>query len=167
MSAVIRDERVLLETFGVLVSIVFILMYGLMAVFLDVPIIFVEAIFGHWALSWDLIAISLFGMIGLAGVIVNDTLVLLDRCNTIRRENEAFPAIVAASVATQGCFRAVFLTTLTTVLGLSPLLYEQSDELLYLMPFVVSLLGSLVAAGTFTLFVLPALVTFVEGHKET
>ena len=172
-----RDERALLGTLGVLVPIVLILMYGLMAAFLrsywkplvaviGVPIAFAGAIFGHWALGWDLTAISLFGMIGVAGVIVNDALVLLDRYNTIRRENEAVPAIAAASAATRDRFRAVFLTSLTTVLGLSPLLYERSDELLFLVPFVVSMLGGLVAAGAFTLFVLPALVMFVEGRRE-
>ena len=106
-------------------------------------------------------------MIGVAGVIVNDTLVLLHRYNTIRREKEAIPAIAAASAATRDRFRAVFLTSLTTVLGLSPLLYERSDELLFLVPFVVSMLGGLVAAGVFTLFVLPALVMFVEGRRES
>jgi len=172
-----RDEQALLRTMGVLVPIVLILMYGLMAAFLrsywkplvaviGVPISFAGAVFGHWALGWDLTAISLFGMVGVAGVIVNDALVLLDRYNTIRRDNAALPAIAAASAATRDRFRAVLLTTLTTVLGLSPLLYERSDELLFLVPFVVSMLGGLIAAGAFTLFVLPALVMFVEGRGE-
>ena len=173
-----RDEKVLLETLGVLVPIVLLLMYGLMAAFLrsywkplvaviGVPIAFAGGVFGHWVLGWDLTAISLFGMIGVAGVIVNDALVLLDRYNVIRRENDAIPAIAAASAATRDRFRAVFLTSLTTVLGLSPLLYERSDELLFLVPFVVSMLGGFVAAGAFTLFVLPALVMFVEGRQES
>ena len=172
-----RDERALLKTLGVLVPIVLILMYGLMAAFLrsywkplvivvGVPISCAGAVFGHWVLGWDLTAVSLFGMIGVAGVIVNDALVLLDRYNTIRREREAVPAIAAASAATRDRFRAVFLTSLTTVLGLSPLLYERSDELLFLVPFVVSMLSGLIAAGAFTLFILPALVMLVEGRRE-
>ena len=172
-----RDERALLKTLGVLVPIVLILMYGLMAAFLrsywkplvivvGVPISCAGAVFGHWVLGWDLTAVSLFGMIGVAGVIVNDALVLLDRYNTIRREREAIPAIAAASAATRDRFRAVFLTSLTTVLGLSPLLYERSDELLFLVPFVVSMLSGLIAAGAFTLFILPALVMLVEGRRE-
>ena len=159
------------------VPLVLILMYGLMAAFLrsywkpvvavvGIPMACVGGIFGHWILGWDLTAVSVFGMIAVAGVIVNDVLVLLDRYNTIRRENEMIPAIAAASGATRDRFRAVFLTTLTTVLGLSPLLYERSDELLFLVPFVVSILGGLLAAGTFTLFILPALVMFVEGRRE-
>ena len=173
-----RDERVLIETMALLVPIVLILMYGLMAGFLrsywkplvaviGVPMAFAGGVFGHWVLGWDLTAISLFGMVGVAGVIVNDALVLLDRYNVIRRENPAIPAIAAASAATRDRFRAVFFTTLTTVLGLSPLLYERSDELLFLVPFVVSMLGGLVAAGAFTLFVLPALVMAVEGGRES
>ena len=172
-----RDERTMLETLAVLVPIVLLVMYGLMASFLrsywkplvvvfGVPVAFAGAVFGHWMLGWHLTAISIFGMIGVSGVIMNDALVLLDRYNTIRRENEALPAIAAASAATRDRFRAVFLTSLTTVLGLSPLLYERSDELLFLVPFVVSMLGGLIAATGFTLFVLPALVMLVEGLRE-
>ena len=172
-----RDEQEMLRTLAVLVPVVLVAMYGLMASFLGsywkpfvivlgVPIAVAGAIFGHWILGWHLTAISIFGMIGVGGVIVNDALVLLDRYNTIRRENTMLPAIAAASAATRDRFRAVFLTSLTTVLGLSPLLYERSDELLFIVPFVVSMLGGLVAATAFTLFVLPALFMFFEGRRE-
>ena len=172
-----RDERTMLATLAVLVPVVLLVMYGLMASFLrsywkplvvvfGVPIAFAGAVFGHWILGWHLTLISIFGMVGVSGVIMNDALVLLDRYNVIRRENKDLPAIAAASAATRDRFRAVFLTSLTTVLGLSPLLYERSDELLFLVPFVVSMLGGLIAATGFTLFVLPALVMLVEGRRE-
>ncbi|MXZ80226.1 MAG: efflux RND transporter permease subunit [Gammaproteobacteria bacterium] len=172
-----RDERTMLATLAVMVPFVLLVMYGLMASFLrsywkplvvvfGVPMAFAGAVFGHWILGWHLTAVSLFGMIGVSGVIMNDALVLLDRYNTIRRENEALPAIAAAAGATRDRFRAVFLTSLTTLLGLSPLLYERSEELLFLVPFVVSMLGGLFAATVFTLFGLPALVMLVEGRRE-
>ncbi len=172
-----RDERTMLSTLSILVPIILLVMYGLMASFLrsywkplvvvfGVPIVFAGAVFGHWLLGWHLTAISIFGMIGVTGVIVNDALVLLYRYNTIRHENKTLPAIAAVAAATRDRFRAVFLTSLTTVLGLSPLLYERSDELLFLVPFVVSMLGGLIAATGFTLFLLPALVMLVEGRKE-
>ena len=153
-------------------------MYGLMASFLrsywkplvavvGIPVAAAGAVFGHWILGWHLTAISILGMIGVAGVVVNDALVLLDRYNKIRREKAELPVIAAASAATRDRFRAVFLTSLTTVLGLSPLLYERSDELLFLVPFVVSMLGGLIAAATFTLFALPALVMLVAGRRES
>ena len=173
-----RDEHELLRTLFVVVPIVLLLMYGLIASFLrsywkpfvvviGVPIAFAGAVFGHWMLGWHLTAVSIFGMVGVAGVIVNDGVVLLDRYNKVRRENESLPAIAAVSAAARDRFRAVFLTSLTTVLGLSPLLYERSDELLFIVPFAVSMLGGLVASTAFTLFVLPAIFMIVEGRRES
>ena len=106
---------------------------------------------------------SIFGVVGVFGVIVNDSLVLLHRYNSTRREAPHIPAIVAASGAMQHRFRAVLLTSLTTILGLSPLLYERSEELIGFVPFVVSMLGGLIFVSLFTLFLLPSLVMLIEG----
>ena len=70
------------------------------------------------------------------------------------------------SVATRHRFRAVLLTSLTTVLGLSPLLCERSDELVFPVPLVVGMLGGLVLSGLLILHILPALVMIAEGHRE-
>ena len=172
-----RDTRAMLETLSLTVPLVLLAMYALMAAFLrsywkplvavvGIPIAFAGAVLGHWILGWDFTAMSLFGVIGVAGVIVNDALVLMDRYNTIRRDNAAIPAIAAVSAATRHRFRAVLLTSLTTVLGLSPLLYERSDELVFLVPLVVSMLGGLVLSGMFILFILPTLVMLAEGRHE-
>ena len=172
-----RDTRAILKTLGLTVPLALLAMYALMAAFLrsywkplvavvGIPIAFAGAVLGHWILGWDFTAMSLFGVIGVAGVIVNDALVLMDRYNTIRRDNDAIPAIAAVSAATRHRFRAVLLTSLTTVLGLSPLLYERSDELLFLVPLVVSMLGGLVLSGLFILFILPTLVMLAEGRHE-
>ena len=172
-----RDERAMLETLGLLVPVVLIAMYGLMAGFLrsywkplvavaGVPMAFAGAVLSHWLLGWDFTAMSLFGVIAVGGVIVNDALVLLDRYNVIRRENDVIPAIAAAAAATRHRFRAVFLTSLTTVLGLSPLLYERSDSLMVIVPLVVSMLGGLILSSVFILFLLPTLVMIAEGRRE-
>ena len=172
-----RDERAMLETLGFLVPLVLIAIYALMAGFLrsywkpivavaGIPIALAGAIYSHWILGWDLTGMSIFGVIAVAGVVVNDALVLLDRYNTLRREDASIPAIAAAAAATRHRFRAVFLTSLTTVLGLSPLLYERSEELLLMVPFVVSMLGGLVLSSVFVLFFLPALVMVVDGRRE-
>ena len=148
-----RDEGDMLETLAVFVRIVLIAIYALIAAFLrsswkpviavvGIPIAFAGAIVGHWILGWDLTTMSIFGMIAVGGMVVNDALVLLDRYNTIRRDNATIPAIAAAAAATRQRFRPVFLTTLTTLLGLSPLLYERGDELIAFVPFVVSMLGA-------------------------
>ncbi len=172
-----REERELLGTLGLLVPIVLLAMYALMAAFLrsywkplvavvGIPISFAGAVLTHWILGWDFAAMSLFGIVAVGGIIVNDALVLLDRYNYLRRESDMIPAIAAASAATRHRFRAVLLTSLTTVVGLSPLLYERSDELIFLVPFVVSMLGGLVLSTIFILFLLPALVMIVDGRYE-
>ena len=172
-----RDERAMLETLGLLVPVVLIAMYALMAAFLrsywkplvavaGFPIAFAGAVLAHWVLGWNLGALSLLGLIAVFGVVVNDALVLLDRYNVIRRENDMLPAIAAAAAAARHRFRAVFLTTATTILGLSPMLYERSDDLMFLVPFVVSMVGGLVLSGAFILFILPTLVMMAEGARE-
>ena len=173
----VRDERDMLETMVFLVPVVLIAMYALMAAFLrsywkplvavaGFPLSFAGAVLGHWVLGWELSAMSLFGLVAVFGVVVNDALVLLDRYNTIRRENAMIPAIAAATAATRHRFRAVFLTSITTLLGLSPLLYERGDDLLFVVPFVVSMVGGIVLSGVFILFVLPGLIMVAEAGRE-
>ena len=173
----VREEATLIATLAVLVPLLLIGIYVLIAAFLrsywkpliavlGIPIAFSGSVIGHWILGWDFGALSLMGVIGVGGVIVNDALVLMDRYNIMRRENEMLPAIAAASAATRSRFRAVFLTSLTTVLALAPLLYERSEALLFLVPFVVSMLGGLVFSGLFILFLLPSLVMLAEAGRE-
>ena len=172
-----RTEGNLLGTLAVLVPLLLIAMYVLIAAFLrsywkpviavaGIPIAFSGAVMSHWILGWDFSAMSLFGVIGVAGVIVNDALVLMDRYNVLRRGTTMFPAIAAASAATRHRFRAVFLTSLTTILALAPLLYMRSEELMILVPFVVSMLGGLVFASFFILLLLPSLVMIAEARAE-
>lgn len=106
------------------------------------------------------------GVSAVFGVVVNDALVLLDRYNIIRRENPMLPAIAATSAATRHRFRAVFLPSMTIMVGLSPLLFERREDLVFMVPFIVSMLGGLALSGVFILFVLPALVIVIDGTAE-
>ena len=103
-----RATRDMLQLLARLVPVVLIAMYVLMATFLrsywkplvavaGFPIAFAGAVLGHWILGWDFNVMSLFGVIAIFGVVVNDALVLMDRYNTIRRENSMLPAIAAAA----------------------------------------------------------------------
>ena len=172
-----RGEADLLKVLGILVPLVLLAMYVLVAAFLrsfwkplvvvfGIPIAFAGAVISHWILGWEFTAMSIFGVVGVVGVIINDGLVLLHRYNSTRREDPQIPAIVAASGAMQHRFRAVLLTSLTTILALSPLLYERSEELIMFVPFVVSMLGGLIFVSLFTLFIMPSLVMLIEGRKE-
>jgi multidrug efflux pump subunit AcrB len=173
----VRDQGNNVRTLSLLLPVVLIAIYVLMAAFLrsywkplvaaaGFPISLAGAILLHWLLGWDFDWMSGLGVIAVFGVVVNDALVLLDRYNIIRRENPMLPAIAAASAATRHRFRAVFLTSMTTMVGLSPLLFERGEDLLFIVPFIVSMLGGLALSGVFILFVLPALVMVIDGAAE-
>ena len=163
-----KDEQNLYRNWALVISIVLVAMYALMAAFLrsywkpfaaaaGIPLAAAGAVLGHWVLGWDLTGMSFFGIIGVSGVVVNDVLVLLDRYGKIRRETEV-PAIAALAGAANQRFRAVFLTSATTLLGLLPLLYERSEGLYVLVPLAVSIIGGLIMSGLFVLFGLPTLM---------
>ena len=134
---------------------------------LGLPICLAGAVFAHFAFGWTFGLSSAFGVFAAFGVTINDALVLLDRYGKIRQANPKLAAIAALSGATRLRFRAVLLTTVTTILGVSPLLFESNIEILHLLvPFVISMLGALILSCMFMLFVLPALVMIVDGRLE-
>ena len=124
------------------------------------------ALIGHFILGHDLSFISIFGMVALAGVVVNDSLVLIDRYNRLRRETGATPEDAVVTAARLR-FRAVFLTTATTALGLTPMLFETSTQAQFLIPMAVSLATGIVFASVIILFLVPALVIVCEDLRGT
>jgi multidrug efflux pump subunit AcrB len=104
-------------------------------------------------MGFNISLLSLFGMVGLAGVVVNDSLVLIYAANRKRRQgNDARAAVIHAGGLR---FRAIVLTSLTTFAGLSPMLLERSVQAQFLIPMAVSL-GFGVLFGTFvTLLLIP------------
>ena len=140
--------------------------YGQPAIILaSVPCGAAGAVIGHYILGYDLSFISIFGMVALSGVVVNDSLVMIDRYNRIRAETGLPPqeAIVAAA---RHRFRAIFLTTATTALGLTPMLFETSTQAQFLIPMAVSLATGIVFASVVILFLVPALVVIREGRAR-
>ena len=115
------------------------------------------ALIGHFLLGHNLSFISMFGIIALSGVVVNDSLILIDRYNRYRRETDmnAAEAILAAA---KRRFRPIILTTATTALGLTPMLFETSIQAQFLIPMAVSLASGIVFASIIILFLVPALV---------
>ena len=122
------------------------------------------AVIGHWLLGYDLSFISIFGMVALSGVVVNDSLVMMDRYNKIRAE-EGLATDAAIVAAARHRFRAVFLTTATTALGLMPMLFETSTQAQFLIPMAVSLATGIVFASAVILFLVPALVSLRENWR--
>ena len=159
------------------VPLALLFMYYLMAVQLrsywqpllvlaGLPFAIAGALLAHLVLGYDLSTPSVFGMVAVGGVVVNDTLVLMDRYNKIRSESGATPAIAAVSAAARQRFRAIFLTTVTTIVGLMPVMYGKSEVTHNLLPMVISIAGGLIAASAALLFFVPALVLLVDGARD-
>ena len=123
------------------------------------------AVVGHYLLGFNLSFISIFGIIALSGVVVNDSLVLIDRFNKFLAEGiDPHEAIVMAA---KRRFRAIFLTTITTALGLTPMLFETSTQAQFLVPMAVSLATGIVFASVIILFLIPALVVIREDLRRS
>lgn len=122
-------------------------------VLLAVPFSIVGVVWGHLALGYELTFLSLIGFVALAGVVTNDSLILVEFFNHERdRGLSIFDAIVAAG---QARLRAIGLTTITAVLGLTPLMLEQSFQARFLIPMAISLSMGLLSSAVLVLFVLP------------
>jgi len=146
---------------------ILILIYALLAVPLKsywkpfvimavIPFGFAGAAAGHFITGIPLSVLSFFGMLALAGIVVNDSLVMLTRFNDILDEGKS----VKEALYTAGTsrFRPIFLTTATTVCGLAPLLSETSEQAQYLIPAAVSLAYGEMFATAITLILIPLLM---------
>jgi len=119
-----------------------------------IPFGIVGAAWAHLALGLEFSMFSLIGLVALSGVVVNDSLILVDYVNRRRRLGvELSQALVDAGVAR---FRAILLTSLTTFAGLTPLLLETSVQAQMLIPMGVSLAFGVIFATLITLFLVPA-----------
>ncbi len=120
-----------------------------------IPFGFMGAAFGHFIFGLDFALFSFFGIGAAAGVVVNDNLVLIDYVNRLRAQGEgAFAALVKAGV---GRFRPILLTSVTTFVGLLPIMFERSTDAQFLMPTVVALAWGVFFAMFVTLLFVPAM----------
>ncbi len=129
-----------------------------------VPMGFIGAAVGHWVMGYQITMFSLFGVVALAGVVVNDAIVLIDHINNECREGR--PVLEAVRTAGERRFRAVILTTLTTIAGLAPLMAERSTQAQTLIPMAISLSFGLAAATVLTLVVVPTLYLVMNDARR-
>ena len=129
------------------------------------PMAGVGAVLGHFVLGYELNYVSLFGLVAVSGVVVNDTLLLMDRYNGMRRENPDFPVIAAISAAARDRARPIVITSATTIVGLLPLLYDKSETVQYTVPMIISLTAGLAFASIGLLFFIPAVLIVAEMLK--
>jgi len=128
-----------------------------------IPFGLIGAIWGHVLTGWDLNFFSSIGMVALSGVVVNDSLVLVDYVNRLRARG--LTVAEAAREAGVGRFRPILLTSLTTAAGLTPLMLGQSLQAQFLIPMAVSLAFGVLFATAVTLILVPAWYMILEDAQ--
>ncbi len=169
-----KEQR---ESFGSLawaLVFVFFIIYALLAIPLKsylqpiivmsvIPFGMIGAVVGHWIMGMDLTIMSLLGMLALTGVVVNDSLVLVDFIN--KKRSEGGKLLDAVKIAGASRFRPVMLTSLTTFIGLMPLLFEKATQAQFLIPMAVSLGFGIIFATFITLLLVPINYMMMERFQ--
>lgn len=169
-----REAGKLASSAGFIFPIVFILIYIVIAftfrsasqpamLLLLIPFSFIAVAWGHWIHSFPLNILSLLGIIALIGIMVNDGLVLIGKFNNYIEEGLTFDD--ALYQAGKSRFRAIFLTSLTTVAGLAPLLLEKSRQAQFLKPMAISISYGIAMATLLTLLLLPLFLSLGNDVK--
>jgi multidrug efflux pump subunit AcrB len=127
-----------------------------LAVMAIIPFGLVGAVLGHLLLGFNLTIMSLIGLLGLSGILVNDSIILVSRLDERLREGDDLAS--AAIGASCDRLRAVLLTSLTTIGGLAPLLFETSLQAQFLLPMAVTMVFGIAAATLLVLVLVPALI---------
>ncbi len=170
-----KEQR---ESFGSLawaLLFVFFIIYSLLAIPLKsymqpiivmsvIPFGMIGAVIGHWVMGMELTIMSLLGMLALIGVVVNDSLVLVDFIN--KKRSEGGKIIDAVKLAGAARVRPVMLTSLTTFIGLMPLLFETATQAQFLIPMAVSLGFGIVFATFITLILVPVNYMLMERFQS-
>lgn len=129
-------------------------------VMINIPLALIGAIWGHLIMGLDFTLPSMIGFVSLAGIVVNDSILLVEFVKFRVAEGMVFHD--AARQAVFDRFRAIFLTSVTTIAGMAPLLFETSTQALILVPLVTSIVFGMLTSTVLILMVLPALYAIME-----
>lgn len=132
-----------------------------LAVMVAIPFGAVGAILGHLVMGYDMSMISLFGMVALSGVVVNGGVVLIDKFNTLHRD-EGLATPEAAVAAARRRFRPILLTTVTTFVGLAPMMLETSIQARFMIPMAISLAFGVLVSSLVLTILIPCLLLIGE-----
>ena len=132
-------------------------------VMISIPFGIIGVVIGHLLLDYDLSLVSLMGIVALSGVVVNGALIMVDHANKRRDKLSALDAIREASIRR---FRPIFLTTLTTFGGLSPIIMESSRQAAQLIPMAISLGFGIIFASTIILIIVPCFYMVLDDLGE-
>lgn len=170
------SQRETLTDMAIGVGVAFALIYLVLAwvfssygwpvlVMMNIPLGLTGAVLGHWAMGMDMTLLSLFGFFGLSGIVVNDSIILVTFYKQIRAQGVAIGEALVEAACQR--LRAVLLTSLTTIAGLTPLLFETSRQAQFLIPMAVAIAFGLAYATLLILFVIPAMLSIYEETQES
>ena len=131
-----------------------------LVVMLNIPLAFIGVVWGHWLMGLDITMPSLLGFVSLAGIVVNDSILLVEFVK--RHVSEGMSVHDAAARASHDRFRAVLLTSLTTIAGMTPLLFETSLQAQILIPLATSIVFGIASSTLLVLFVVPCFYSILE-----
>ncbi len=134
-----------------------------LVVLVAIPFGIVGAVLGHIWLGYDISLVSLMGVIALSGVVINDSLIMIDFANHQRKHSSTFDAITQAGIRR---FRPILLTTLTTFGGLVPLIFEESLQAQYIIPMAISLGFGILFSTAIILVLVPCLYLILEDIQN-
>jgi multidrug efflux pump subunit AcrB len=134
-----------------------------LVIMFTVPFGIIGAVFGHILLGYNMTMMSLFGIVALTGVVVNDAIVLIERINENLAEGLAFFESIIKGGARR--FRAIFLTTISTAGGLLPLIAEKDLQAKFLIPMALSLAAGVIFATVLTLVLVPSLLAIISDLR--
>lgn len=132
-------------------------------VMINIPLALIGVIWGHWLMGLDLTMPSMMGFVSLAGIVVNDSILLVEFVK--QRMAQGLSIHEAAAKASHDRFRAVLLTSLTTIAGMTPLLFETSLQAQILIPLATSIIFGIASSTLLVLFVVPCLYTILEDFR--
>ncbi len=129
-----------------------------------IPFGIIGAILGHLLLGYSLSMMSIFGMVALSGVVINDAIVLIERVNeNLSGGMKLFDAIIQGGARR---FRAIFLTSISTIGGLAPLIMETDMQAKFLIPMALSVAGGVAFATGLTLILIPSLLVIINDLRR-
>ncbi len=170
-----RETAKIGRSFRTILPVTFFLMYAIIAfsfrsysqpllLFLLLPFSLVGVAWGHWIHGYPLSMLSILGVIALIGILVNDGLVLVSKFNVFLKQGLPFKE--ALYEAGRSRFRAIFLTSVTTVAGLMPLIFETARSAKFLIPMAITISYGIAYATFLTLFLLPLLLYLSNSIKR-
>ena len=134
-------------------------------VMVAIPMALIGSIWGHVLMGYDISMPSLIGAASLAGIVVNNSILLMQYINKYRQEG--FDTLAAAGKASRARTRPIFISTTTTIMGMAPLLLETSAQAASIIPLVISLVFGLLVSTTLVLLALPALYVMLDDMGVT